>query len=72
VTNAFTGGEALFVFWDDLDRTTGEVYIHTVGAAPNRTFIVEWYNRPHQPGDTLLDGNEVTFQVQILKHQCRM
>jgi uncharacterized repeat protein (TIGR01451 family) len=34
-------------FWDDIDADTGDVYYKTVGNAPYRQFIVEWYNRPH-------------------------
>jgi hypothetical protein len=34
-------------FWDDIDSDTGEVYYKTVGVAPYRQFIVEWFNRPH-------------------------
>jgi len=65
--NAFARGEALLVYWDDLDRTTGDVYYATIGSLPNRTFIIEWSNRPHNPGDTVLDGDEATFQVQIFE-----
>lgn len=36
-----------FPFWDDIDADTGNVYYATVGTAPNRQFIIEWYNRPH-------------------------
>jgi hypothetical protein len=34
-------------FWDDIDSDTGNVYWKTVGTAPNRKVVVEWYNRPH-------------------------
>src|SRR5690606_2610545 len=34
-------------FWDDIDDETGNVYYKTVGSAPHRTFVIEWYNRPH-------------------------
>ncbi|MGB9724011.1 MAG: S8 family serine peptidase [Chloroflexia bacterium] len=34
-------------FWDDIDSDTGNVYVKTVGTAPFRKFVVEWYNRPH-------------------------
>lgn len=34
-------------FWDDIDSDTGNVYWKTVGSAPNRQVVVEWYNRPH-------------------------
>jgi hypothetical protein len=51
VTNATlpngTIGLAMLPFWDDMDSDTGNVYWEVQGAAPNRTLIVEWYNRPH-------------------------
>ncbi len=65
--NAFGGNPGLLPFWDDLDSTTGSLYHETVGVTGNRTFIVQWHNRPHYPGDGTLNGNEVTFQVQIFE-----
>ncbi|MDX1446111.1 T9SS type A sorting domain-containing protein [Lishizhenia sp.] len=52
----------VYPFWDDLDSETGSVYYETVGAAPNRTFIVQWEDRPHFSG---VLGQNVTFQIQI-------
>ncbi|MFH1574522.1 MAG: hypothetical protein ABIG68_11090, partial [Acidobacteriota bacterium] len=57
--------QALAVYWDDLDADTGEVYFDTVGEPGARVFIVQWQDRPHYPGDNVMDGDEVTFQVQI-------
>jgi hypothetical protein len=34
-------------FWDDLDADYGWVAYKTVGTAPQRRFVVEWFNRPH-------------------------
>ncbi len=62
---AFAGTQALLPYWDDLDSDTGNVYVATLGSAPTRAFVVQWHNRPHFPGNTILDGDEVTFQVQI-------
>ncbi len=54
--NLWAGNEDLSVatsdglivpFWDDIDDQTGNVYYKTVGTAPNRRFVVEWFNRPH-------------------------
>ncbi|MFN2227835.1 MAG: carboxypeptidase regulatory-like domain-containing protein, partial [Anaerolineae bacterium] len=39
--------DLLVPFWDDLDDETGNVYYKTVGTAPYRRFVVEWYDRPH-------------------------
>ena len=66
-TDAFGGSQALLPYWDDLDSDTGNVYVATLGVAPNRTFIVEWYNRPHWPGDSVLDGDEATFEIQVFE-----
>jgi hypothetical protein len=61
-------------FWDDLDSDTGAVYYKTVGAAPNRQFVIEWYNRPHYDniGSSTLElilyesSNNLKFQYQDL------
>ncbi len=42
------GNRFIAPFWDDLDSDSeGDVYVKTVGTAPNRQFIVEWYDRAH-------------------------
>jgi hypothetical protein len=57
---------AIFPFWDDLDEETGNVYYHTMGALPNRQFIVQWHQRPHFPGSAL--SNHITFQVILYEN----
>ncbi|HPA02137.1 MAG TPA: hypothetical protein PLK29_07960, partial [Chiayiivirga sp.] len=37
---------AILPFWDDMGAG-GNVYWEVQGAAPNRTLIVEWYEKPH-------------------------
>ena len=57
-------------FWDDLSAQTGDVYYETLGAAPNRQFVVQWHMRPHYDGigDTTLQvilfegSNNILFQ----------
>ncbi|MBI4916793.1 MAG: PKD domain-containing protein [Acidobacteria bacterium] len=44
---AATPANAILPFWDDIDADTGDVYWEVQGVAPNRTLVVEWYNRPH-------------------------
>jgi hypothetical protein len=67
-TGALFGGMvSLAPLWDLLDTQTGNVYWQTIGTEPNRTFIVEWFQRPHYPGDSSYNGNEVTFQVQLFE-----
>ncbi|MEW5801617.1 MAG: Ig-like domain-containing protein [bacterium] len=46
-------------FWDDLSPSGGKIYFETRGAAPNRRFIVEWYNVCFN-GDT---STRVTFEA---------
>ncbi|GAB4580555.1 MAG: hypothetical protein Fur0022_32970 [Anaerolineales bacterium] len=67
VTNAALPNTAhpltFFPFWDDIDADTGNVYYETQGTAPNRQFIVEWFDRPHfsnSPG-------HVTFQMILFE-----
>lgn len=67
----FGGGhgtpQALAVYWDDLDADTGDVYYETIGGAGSRVLIIQWQDRPHYPGDAVVDGDEATFQVQIFE-----
>jgi len=66
--DAFNGDEALLVFWDDLHELTGNVYYQTIGSTPNQTFIVQWDDlEQFNLADGTLDGNEVTFQIQIFE-----
>ncbi len=62
-------------FWDDIDDETGNVYYKTIGTAPNRRFVIEWYNRPHYTSSggvgtatfelILYEGtNNIKFQYQ--------
>jgi len=52
---------AIMPFWDDL-YTGGNVYYATLGTAPNRQFIVEWYQKNHYD-DGASDPGGVTFEV---------
>lgn len=52
---------AILPMWDDFDSESGDVYYATRGTAPNRQFIVEWYNRVHYSGGSNSDG--ATFEV---------
>jgi uncharacterized repeat protein (TIGR01451 family) len=59
-------------FWDDLDDETGAVYYKTLGTAPRRRFVIEWYKRPHYDGvgDATFEAilyeatNNVTYQYR--------
>ncbi len=53
----YTGHEhpAFWVFWDDMDTESGDVYYETQGSCSHpdcagACLIVEWYDRPHYPG----------------------
>jgi hypothetical protein len=52
-------GPGLFPLWDDFDSESGDVYTDVRGSAPNRQFIVEWFNRMHYSANT--DG--ATFEL---------
>jgi uncharacterized repeat protein (TIGR01451 family) len=62
-------------YWDDLVTwgSAGAIYYQTLGTAPNREFIVEWYNNQHyQSSDSgitfealMYEGsNNILFQYQ--------
>jgi len=61
-------------FWDDLDNAQGNVYWKTIGNAPNRRVVIEWYARPHigyTPGVAtfevvLSENGNLVFQYQTL------
>lgn len=44
-TLATSADLGLYPFWDDLDDTGGNVYYGSVGAAPNRRFVVQWVKK---------------------------
>ena len=52
-------GPGIFPLWDDFDSESGDVYTDVRGAAPNRQFIVEWFNRMHYSANA--DG--ATFEL---------
>jgi len=52
---------AILPFWDDL-YTGGHVYTATIGTAPNRKFVVEWYRKNHAHAGAS-DPGGVTFEV---------
>ncbi|HJT97340.1 MAG TPA: hypothetical protein VJ696_03420, partial [Rhodanobacteraceae bacterium] len=68
-------GPAILPFWDDIQQDyidqIGNVYVDTQGEAPNRRFIVEWFNLPVSFGGfetvtfeaILVEGsNDIVFQ----------
>lgn len=54
-------------FWDDLDlgnnTNDGRVYSRTLGTAPNRQFVVEWYRVPH------LDDVDSRFTFEAILYE---
>jgi hypothetical protein len=54
-------GPTLAPLWDDFDSESGDVFTDTRGTAPNRQFIVEWFNRVHFDGASNTDG--ATFEL---------
>ncbi len=56
------GEQAILAWWDDL-YTGGSVHRHTIGVAPNRTFIVQWTNRNHFN----YTAGGISFQIQVFE-----
>jgi hypothetical protein len=52
-------GPAILPLWDDFDSEAGNVYTDIRGTAPNRQFIVEWYQRVHYFGNS----DSATFEI---------
>lgn len=50
---------ALMPLWEELVHGDGEIYAATLGNAPNRRFVVEWYRRPPY-------GNEDAFTFELI------
>ncbi len=53
---------AVYAFWDDLGlyhNPSSAVYYETLGSAPDREFVVEWYQVPHISDS----GSRLTFQA---------
>jgi hypothetical protein len=57
-------GLAILPYWDDLQQdyldNIGNVFVETDGTAPNRRFIVEWYNLPV---NVIGGGFNITFEA---------
>jgi len=65
-------GTAMLPLWDDFAGNLcgdpcigdwGTVYVDTVGDAPNRQFVVEWYNLRHEIGGQ--NEDRATFEIVI-------
>lgn len=63
---------AFLPLWEELIVGNGEVYSATLGAAPNRRFVIEWYQRPPYGAtdgftfELILDEgtNRISFEYQ--------
>jgi hypothetical protein len=57
-------GPAILPFWEDLQQDyidgVGNVFVQTIGNAPNRRFVIEWYNLPV---NVIGGGLQVTFEA---------
>jgi hypothetical protein len=54
------GAPAIMPLWDDFASTQGDVYYETRGIAPNRKFIVEWFDLAHGSGP---NNDGATFEL---------
>ncbi len=61
-------GPAILPFWDDLQQDyldgIGNVFVQTLGDAPNRRFVVEWFNLPV---NVIGGGYNVTFEAILFE-----
>jgi hypothetical protein len=61
-------GPAILPFWDDIQQDyidgIGNVFVETEGEAPNRRFVVEWFNLPVSFGG---GGETVTFEAILFE-----
>ncbi|MEM6930928.1 MAG: hypothetical protein AAF602_28595, partial [Myxococcota bacterium] len=55
-------GDAVLVWWDDLDPQRGDVWATTHGVAPARSFVVQW-RAPHRNGTTDVDVRAVIHET---------
>ncbi|MFQ5409969.1 MAG: S8 family serine peptidase, partial [Anaerolineales bacterium] len=71
IPDATAPNEIIAPFWDDLNPYfAGDIFVKTLGSAPNRKFVVQWNNVPHYSQEgahtfeaVLYEGsNEIVFQ----------
>ena len=59
-------GAAILPYWTDIyyqQPGDGDIYVATLGSAPNRRFVVEWFNLPIMIGGIQQDS--ATFEVVL-------
>jgi hypothetical protein len=49
-------------FWDDLKLGNGKIFHKLVGSAPNRAFVVEWYQVSHFEGSDILTFEAILYE----------
>ncbi|HKJ69569.1 MAG TPA: LamG-like jellyroll fold domain-containing protein, partial [bacterium] len=60
IPNGASPNNLIAAFWDDqITSSTGTIYYETRGTAPNRQFIVEWYQVP-RINDA---GSDLTYEI---------
>jgi len=59
-------GAAILPYWTNIAADTGNVYYQTLGTAPNRQFVVEWYDRNHDGSGGNPDSpSGATFEIVL-------
>jgi len=62
-------GAAILPYWTNIGDDTGNVYYATLGTAPNRQFVVEWYDRNHDgAGGGPPSPSGATFEVVLYEN----
>ena len=61
-------GPAILPYWEDLQQDyldgIGNTFVQTLGDAPNRRFVIEWYNLPV---NVINGGEPVTFEAVLFE-----
>ena len=61
-------GPAILPYWEDLQQDyldgIGNVFVETLGTAPNRRFVIEWFNLPV---NVVGGGDTVTFEAILFE-----
>jgi subtilisin family serine protease len=61
-----TPNDFLAPFWDDLNPTpSGNIYYTTLGAAPDRRFVVQWVDVPRFTADPPNGAGALTFEIVL-------
>lgn len=62
IPDASVPNNACYIFWDDLNVVSGgNIYRKSIGTAPNRIFVIEWYSVLRRG----VSGDPLTFEILL-------